>query len=152
MGRMNMTSEFCVAVHALVYLNHKGGTVRSEALAENICTNPARVRKVMARLGRAGLVETREGAEGGYLFTKRAEEVNLRQIGDALDTEYVGTSWHSGDRDMKCLVASGMADIMDGILGDLNETCRARLQAVTIAAIDSKIFGASEKGQQHETL
>lgn len=145
---MKMTSEFCVAVHALVYLNHKGETVRSEALAENICTNPARVRKVMARLGRAGLVETREGAEGGYLFTKRADEVSLRQIGDALETEYVGTAWRSGDRDMKCLVASGMADIMDGILGDLNETCRARLETVTIATIDHKIFGSQEKGQQ----
>ena len=45
-----MTSEFAIAVHALVYLNHKGETVSSEALAENICTNPARVRKVMAKL------------------------------------------------------------------------------------------------------
>ena len=142
-----MTSEFCVAVHALVFLNHKGCTVRSEALAENICTNAARVRKVMAQLGRAGLVETREGAEGGYLFTKPADEVNLRQVGDALDVLYVGTTWRSGDRDMKCLVASGMADLMDDILGDLNETCRERLETVTIGTLDNKIFGSAEKGQ-----
>lgn len=41
MNRSNeMTGNFCVAVHALVYLNHKGETVSSEKLAENICTNP----------------------------------------------------------------------------------------------------------------
>ncbi|WP_320912645.1 Rrf2 family transcriptional regulator, partial [Eisenbergiella porci] len=54
-----MTSEFGMAVHALTFLNHKGEMVSSEVLAENICTNPARVRKVMAKLKRAGLVTTR---------------------------------------------------------------------------------------------
>ena len=48
-----MTSEFGIAVHAMVFLHHKGDMVSSEVLAENICTNPARVRKVMAQLKRA---------------------------------------------------------------------------------------------------
>ena len=47
-----MNSDFIVAVHALVYLNHKADIVSSEALAKNICTNAARVRKVMAPLKR----------------------------------------------------------------------------------------------------
>ena len=55
-----MTSEFGMAVHALTFLNHKGEIVSSEALAKNICTNPARVRKVMAKLKKAGLVDTKE--------------------------------------------------------------------------------------------
>ena len=53
-------------MHALVYLNHKADIVSSEALAKNICTNAARVRKVMAPLKRAGFVTTREGNVGGY--------------------------------------------------------------------------------------
>ena len=64
-----MNSDFIVAVHALVYLNHKADIVSSEALAKNICTNAARVRKVMAPLKRAGLVTTREGNVGGYRKT-----------------------------------------------------------------------------------
>lgn len=47
-----MKSDFSVAVHALVYLSVKGCTLSSDALADNICTNAARVRKVMARLKR----------------------------------------------------------------------------------------------------
>lgn len=72
-----MTSEFGMAVHALTFLNHKGEIVSSEALAKNICTNPARVRKVMAKLKKAGLVDTKEGLEGGYLFSKDAQKVDL---------------------------------------------------------------------------
>ena len=72
-----MTSEFGIAVHAMVFLHHKGDMVSSEVLAENICTNPARVRKVMAQLKRAGLVETHEGAVGGYRFEGSAATVTL---------------------------------------------------------------------------
>ena len=39
-----MTAEFSLAVHGLVYLyHHTGQTISSDALAQNICTNPARV-------------------------------------------------------------------------------------------------------------
>lgn len=54
--------------------------VSSEVLAENICTNPARVRKVMAKLKRAGLVTTREGLDGGYLFNGPADKVTLSML------------------------------------------------------------------------
>ena len=63
-----MTSEFAIAVHALVFLEHKGIVISSEELAKNVCTNPARIRKVMAKLKRADLIRTKEGTEGGYLF------------------------------------------------------------------------------------
>ena len=42
-----MDSSFNLAVHALVCLSHSGRSLSSEALAENICTNPTRVRRVM---------------------------------------------------------------------------------------------------------
>lgn len=136
-----MTSEFSVAVHALVYLNHKACIISSEDLAKNICTNPARVRKVMARLKKAGLVRTKEGVEGGYLFEKDPASVTLRQIADALDVRFVSAAWRSGDTDMVCLVASGMAVIMDGIFAELDGLCRERLETVNVADIDRMIFG-----------
>ena len=61
-----MDSSFNLAVHALVCLSHSGRSLSSEALAENICTNPTRVRRVLAGLKKAGMVETREGLDGGY--------------------------------------------------------------------------------------
>lgn len=136
-----MTSEFSVAVHALVYLNHKGVLVSSEDLARNICTNPARVRKVMAPLKKAGFVVTREGPEGGYQIAENPAALTLRRVAQALDVCFVTASWRSGSVDMKCLVASGMAGIMDEIYGDLDELCKKRLDEISIEAIDRKIFG-----------
>ena len=140
-----MTSDYCVAVHALVYLNHKAKVLSSEELAENICTNPARVRKVMAKLKKAGFVKTKEGSEGGYLFDQDADRVTLDQIAQALEIRFVDTAWKSGDTDMKCLVASGLAGLMDEIFDDLNEQCRKRLKEITIGTLDHRIFGNQNK-------
>ncbi|MGE4548125.1 MAG: Rrf2 family transcriptional regulator [Intestinibacillus sp.] len=135
-----MTSEFSIAVHALAVLNYRRGTVSSERLAKSICTHPARVRRVMARLSKCGLVETREGADGGYLFLRDPETVTLQQIGDAVEACYVRTAWRSGDTNMDCLIASGMADVMDGIYDELNALCRERLAHCTLAEVGRRLF------------
>lgn len=134
-----MNSAFCVAVHALVYLHHRGELVSSEELARNICTNPARVRKVMAGLKKAGLVETREGSEGGYRFAGEPESLTLDRVAAAVDARFVAARWRSGNVDQPCLVASGMADVMDGLLGELDDRCRAYLSTVTLAEMDRRL-------------
>lgn len=148
-----MTGEFAMAVHALVYLNHKKTTLSSEELAENICTNPARVRKVMALLKKDGLVSTREGGAGGYAFLLNPASITLKRVADAVSARFVSAAWRSGDTDMECLVASGMANIMDGIYGELDALCRARLNNMTIQDIDLIIFGGNtpkERGNEYE--
>lgn len=133
-----MNGDFALAVHALVYLNHRPGTLSSEALAENVCTNPARVRKVMALLKRAGLVNTREGAVGGYSFDLDAESVSLRRVADAVAASFVSAAWRPGHLDADCMISSGMAGILDGIYSDLDALCKQHLETVTIASIDRK--------------
>ena len=136
-----MDSAFSLAVHALVYLNHRGCLLTSEQLAENICTNPARVRKTMAALKNAGLVETRTGQVGGYRLCADAETLTLAQVAEAVSARFVEASWRSGDADMDCLVASGMANIMDRLYLGLDRQCHEHLKTVTIADIGRTIFG-----------
>ena len=136
-----MNSAFCLAVHALVYLHHRGELVSSEELARNICTNPARVRKVLARMKKDGLVETKEGSSGGgYRFAKgEPESLTLDRVAAAVDARFVAARWRSGSLDQPCLVASGMADVMDGLLGELDDRCRAYLSTVTLAELDRRL-------------
>lgn len=135
-----MTSEFAIGVHALVFLNHKRKVESSEIVAENVCTNPARVRKVLSKLKKAGLVETKEGAEGGCLFDADANLVNLCMIADALGTTFVSASWKSGNPDMDCMIASGMAGLLDELYQGMDQNCREYLKKITIADLDRQIF------------
>lgn len=140
-----MTGEFTIAVHALVYLNHKKKMISSDELAKNVCTHPARIRKVMAKLKKAGLLTTKEGAEGGYFFPLDPRKVTLRMVSEAIGEPMVAASWRSGNADMECLIASGMASVMDGIYADLDAVCRRQMEKTTIADIDRVIFEEKEK-------
>ncbi|MDO5115612.1 MAG: Rrf2 family transcriptional regulator [Synergistaceae bacterium] len=135
-----MTGEFAIAVHALVYLNHKGCCLSSEELAKNVCTNPARIRMVMGKLKAAGLVATKEGSSGGYSFTGDPGAVTLLDVSEAVNARFIGPAWRSGDMDMECLIASGMANIMDGIYSDMEKQCRRHLRDITVGDIDGMIF------------
>lgn len=132
-----MTGDFNVAVHALVLLAHRGTPLPSDALAQSICTNPARVRKVMARLCAAGLVKAREGRDGGYHLERPAQDVSLADVARALDTRFVSCSWSSGDVDMNCVVASGMASTMEQVYDELDALCLERLENKTIAQLEA---------------
>lgn len=134
-----MTSEFTIAIHALVYLNHKKETLSSEALAQNVCTNPTRIRKVMAKLKKQNLIQTKEGKNGGYYFHLDAGKVTLKRVYECLDTRLLSISWTSGDQDMDCLIASGMAGIMDELYHTMEAQWMAYLDTITISQIEEKI-------------
>ena len=135
-----MDSSFNLAVHALVCLSHSGRSLSSEALAENICTNPTRVRRVMAGLKKAGMVETREGLDGGYRLTADPATLTLRQVAEAVNTRFVDCAWHSGDIDRACAICSGMAGVMDALYRQMNEQCAAYLSHITITDIETQLL------------
>lgn len=136
-----MNGDFVLAVHALVYLNHMQKTLSSDLLAANICTNPGRVRRVMVKLKKAGLIQTKEGrADGGYCFNQSADSVTLKMVADALNACFVTTSWLSGSQDMPCKVASGMADYIERLYTQLDNNCKEYLQSITIADMDRDIL------------
>ena len=133
-----------MAVHGMIYLMRAEQTVSSRKLAENMCTNPARVRKVMAGLGRAGLVLAREGrGRGGYRAIPGSGSVTLLQILDALENTAVPDLWRTGDLDRECLLSSGVGALMDDLCQDLNDLCRTRLKQITLQSVSDRIFSGT---------
>ncbi|HWR23884.1 MAG TPA: Rrf2 family transcriptional regulator [Feifaniaceae bacterium] len=134
-----MTGEFGVAIHALVFLNRKQSIICSDLLAKSVCTNPARVRKVLSKLKAAKLVGAKEGPEGGYFMVLPAEDITLDRVLFALNLEVVSGIYGGADTDAKCAVASGMADAMEALRVSLNDRCTKYLKTVTVADIDAEI-------------
>lgn len=143
-----MNGEFCIAIHALIYLHRCGRITSSEDLAKNICTNPVQVRKVMSRLKKEGLIAAREGGgHSGYRFCGNTETISLLQIVDALEMRCIQMRWHSGRVDVDCLEAAGMSGLMDEIVGDLETCCRNRMNEITLENLERKLF-KNETGRE----
>lgn len=136
-----MNAEFSVAVHAMVYLAaHCQASVNSSELASNICTNPARVRKVMSKLCKASLVVSTKGQGSGYASIAEARRTDLAVIAKAIDEVPVEDIWQSGDLDRDCLVCSGMGSVMDDICHGMNLVAFDYLKKVTIGSICDRLL------------
>lgn len=129
-----MTSDFQVAVHALVFLAHKKTWLRSDDLAQNICTNPTRVRKILAQLSKAGLVKTKEGKSGGYQLMD--EQTNLAQIARATHTSLLSATWQSGDVSAHCPISQHMGPVMAGLLERMEALCLTWLEGQTVEQLE----------------
>ena len=113
-----MTSRFATAVHILGMLaveeqRSPGGSTCSREIAESICTHPVVVRKVMAELQRAGIIETRRGAGGGARLARSASDITLRQVYDSVGRDEVLFTtppggpkqiWQFAARDSSCFL------------------------------------------------
>ncbi|MBB3110616.1 Rrf2 family protein [Paenibacillus phyllosphaerae] len=131
-----MNSEFTIAVHSLVYLAYLPERMApSEQIAENVATNPARIRKVMSCLRKGGYVDTREGAGGGYRLTLDPAVVTLADVYRLMAQGSVIPSWCSGDPDMDCVVGSNMTSVMNGIFCRAEKQLEDYFAGITIADV-----------------
>jgi len=46
---------------------------------------------------------------------------------------------------MDCMIASGMAGMMDGIYSEMNAQCKDYLETVTIEDVEKKVTGCPKK-------
>jgi DNA-binding IscR family transcriptional regulator len=111
-----MNSEFTIAVHSLTLLSFRPDHMAtSDMIAHNVCTHPARVRKVMALLRKQGYVGAKEGIGGGFILKCDPDQVTLGEIYQLTSLGAVIPNWCSGDVEQDCMIACNMASVMDGI-------------------------------------
>jgi Rrf2 family transcriptional repressor of oqxAB len=87
-GRGQMARDrFALAVHSLVLLARMPSPASSAVLAGSVNTHATGLRRLLAALARAGLVEAFEGRDGGYRLTRSATEIGLDEIYLAVSRE-----------------------------------------------------------------
>lgn len=133
-------SEFVVAVHSLVYLGHNQESFTSEELAANVCTNPVRIRRVLAKCKQANLISTKRGINGGYYLPHKLEDFTLKEVYSAVQVPLIQQNWQSGDSEASCLVSSGMADVMDEVFEQLNQTAVEQLSHITLKQMENRLM------------
>lgn len=75
---------FPVAVQALVVLAETDGHCSSSAMAQGLKAHAVYLRRVLAQLVRANLIQAREGRDGGYRLARPAEHITLAEVYQAV--------------------------------------------------------------------
>src|SRR3954447_25069328 len=82
---MAVNTQFSIAVHIMTGLGWRCGAERtSSELAQSVNTSASFVRRVLAKLSKAGLIETATGKAGACWLTKKPEQISLLDIYEAV--------------------------------------------------------------------
>lgn len=135
-----VNSDFVIALHSLVLLaNLPEHMANSETIAENVCTNPARIRKVMSTLRKNGFVKTKEGIGGGYILNCHPSEITLSQIYLTVAAGSLKPHWCTGDPEQTCVISSNTQGVMDEIFRDAEIYLQAYLNQLTVFDVLQRI-------------
>lgn len=135
---MAANSRFAVAVHALgVLAYHADERHTSRRIAESVATNPVVIRRLLAQLARAGIVESAHGAKGGFRLAKPASKVTLHDVYAAVEDG--GFFALPGKSNADCPVACRMKAILDGVFGRVEAKVLPELKRTTLADVVRRI-------------
>jgi len=132
---MAVNTQFSIAVHLLAGLAFQGDrSTTSSHLASSANTSPSFVRRVLARLSRAGLVETATGKAGACWLAKDAKDISLLDIYQAVDAPKA-FSIHSYTEQKTCPVSCRIKAALFRALGKTQKAMEASLESITLAQI-----------------
>lgn len=131
-------TQFSIAVHVLVGITNQGCHVTSEELAGSVNANPIFVKRVLAKLSKAGLLNTTVGKSGGCSLSKPAKSISLWDIYCAVEAPKA-FSIHTYPVVRQCEVSSNIKTVMEDVLEDAQLALENKLRKTTVANILDKI-------------
>ena len=139
---MAANSRFAVAVHALALLAaHQDESQNSREIASSVATNPVVIRRLLAQLTRAGIVESSHGAKGGFKLAKAPAKVSLYDVYKAV--EEGGFFALPEKKNDKCPIACKMKEILDGVFARVESKVVPELKKATLAGVLADLPGRS---------
>lgn len=132
---MATNTQFSIAVHLMLALSYGGGQqATSGELAGSINTSPSFVRRILAKLSKAGLVSTTTGKSGSCLLAKRAEDISLLEIYKAVDAPQTFAIHHYPVQS-HCRVSSNIEAVMQKVLERAQNSFEGSLGETTLAEV-----------------
>jgi Rrf2 family protein len=132
--------QFSIAVHILAGLacgcDQEG--VTSSHLAESVNTSASFVRRTLAKLSKAGLVETATGKAGACWLAKNAKDISLLDVYQAVDAPKA-FSIHSYSEQKVCFVSCHIKTALEKALTKTQKAMEASLDEISLAQIVSDV-------------
>ena len=128
-----MDTKFSVAVHVLILISESPPPINSDQMALSVGTNASYVRKILALLKKAGIVDGHRGISGcTLLFTP--EQLTLLQIYQAVMEEPTPhlLDIHQNPSD-RCIVGRHIRPVLSGMFADVEDAFARALAEKTLA-------------------
>ncbi len=98
------------------------------------------IRQVLSQLTKAALIQSRPGAGGGIVLSKRPEDITLRGIYAAIsDSAGLVLGLHPGECNDGVSIMPIVADYLNELFSDAEQAFLAKLETVSIQDLTQEI-------------
>ncbi len=135
-------THFAIAIHTLTLLAlEKGGPLSATHIAGSINTHPVFLRRVIAPLVRAGIVESTRGASGGISLLHAPDTITLQDVFAAVRGEEHFLETHP-DPHPECPVGGKIEGILRPHFTNAEQALQSYFGSITVADMLEEIENA----------
>ena len=132
---MANNTQFSIAIHLLAGLGTcEGNEVVSGQLATSVNTSPSFIRRVVAKLSKAGLVVTSTGKGGACRLARPPRDISMLDVYHAVDAPKA-FAIHSYQPEPQCTVSCRIKEALGNVLDKSQAAFEASLQRITLAEV-----------------
>jgi Rrf2 family protein len=133
---MAASCRFAFAIHVLAVLAHQRtvGGACSDKLARSVNTNPVVIRRLLAQLRRAGLVQTQKGSSGGSMLAGPPEAIALDAVYRAVEPA-ASFAMHRQKPNQRCPVGAGIERVLDEVFSSAQAALESELARRTLGDV-----------------
>ncbi len=133
-----MNGRFQIAIHIMTLLSRANDELlSSEYIASSINTNPALIRKELSNLRINGLINSKEGKNGGYSLAKAADFVRLSDIYKIVkQSSILGQAKNKPNP--QCPVGQQINNHLDDLGREMDDVLFTKLDTITLFQFGQK--------------
>ncbi len=130
-----VNTQFSIAVHIMAGLGLRcGSDITSTEIAGSVNTSPSFVRRILAKLSKAGLVNTATGKTGSCWLTRKPDEISLLEVYRAVDAPKV-FAIHHYNAQRGCTVSCNIKYALENVLNKSQSSFEDALRKVSLADV-----------------
>jgi Rrf2 family protein len=127
--------QFSIAVHVMAGLGYFGRKdITSGDLASSVNTSPSFVRRILARLSRAGLIETSKGKSGACWLAMKPAKISLLDIYKAVEAPKA-FAIHRYPARLSCPVSTNIKSSLSRALDKTQASLERSLKEISLAEV-----------------
>ena len=136
---MALNTQFSIATHIMASLGYASGAdVNSALIAGSVNTSSSFVRRTLAKLSKAGLVETATGKNGACWLARPARRISLLEIYRAVDAPKA-FAIHQYPVESRCTVSCNIKSALGRVLDETQKALEQRLSRISLAQVISDL-------------